>query len=102
MSRESSYYKHLYKEQAQAVKDAIAEIEQINEFDYPKDDRTVSKFKGIVIEIIRKHTGISDETEMQADYDLQKKLGYTDEEWEYGKEGYCPWCETKMTRGDTE
>lgn len=60
MSRESSYYKHLYKEQAQAVKDAIAEIEQINEFDYPKGDRTVSKFKGIVIDIIQKHTGIGE------------------------------------------
>ena len=27
----------------------------------------------LALEIIRKHTGISDEAEMQADYDLQKK-----------------------------
>ena len=48
-------------EQTQAVRDAIAEIEQINEFDYPKDDRTLSKFKGIVIYIIQKHTKVGDD-----------------------------------------
>ena len=41
------------------IKDAIAEIEHLNEYDYPKDDRTISKFKDVVIGIIRSKTGVS-------------------------------------------
>ena len=40
----------------QTLEDIKAEIDQINEYDYPKDDRTISKFKNIVLEIIDKHT----------------------------------------------
>ena len=43
------------------IDDAIAEIEHLNEYDYPKDDRTISKFKDIVIGIIRSKTGVKDE-----------------------------------------
>ena len=53
MSRESSYYKHLYKEQAQAVKDAIEEI-RIKQWYIG-----VPSAK-IVIDIIQKHTGIGE------------------------------------------
>ena len=48
-----------------ALDNIRAEIEQINEFDHPKDDRTMSKFKGIVLDIIRKHTGIPSDEEMK-------------------------------------
>ena len=47
-------YKQLL-EQTQGIKDAIAEIEQLNENDYPQMDRTITKFKDIVLEIIYKH-----------------------------------------------
>ena len=45
----------------QSVKDAMAEIEKINEYDLPKDERTPCNIKKIVIDIIRKHTGVCDE-----------------------------------------
>ena len=35
-----------------------AEIEKINEYDLPKDERTPSNIKNIIIDIIRKHTGV--------------------------------------------
>ena len=53
------------------VEDAIAEIEQLNENDYPQMDRTITKFKDIVLEIIYKHTGIGDE------YDKGRNTGTT-------------------------
>ena len=59
------------EELEKAIKEIIAEIEQLNENDYPQMDRTISKFKDIVLEIIYKHTGIGDE------YDKGRNTGTT-------------------------